>query len=132
MNPDKPMKFILAFGNPFIESDSLALKIAEYFQKNPLKNHEFIKCIAPDEIMQYTDKEFYILDVAQGIKKITLINSSDQLEANNLVSLHDFDLGFFLKLAKEMNQLNKVNIICLPMTLNLKDAIEQIKEILKN
>jgi len=127
----KNNRYILAFGNPFIEGDTLALDLAEYFQKNPISHHEFIKCITPDEIIQYTDKEFFILDVAKGIKEITIITNPDQLEANNLVSLHDFDLGFFLKLAKEMDKLSSINIICLPMDINIKIAIEKIKEILK-
>lgn len=123
--------FILCFGNPYLKDDSLAIKVADYFIKDPVKGIEFVKCVAPDEVLNYTNKKFFILDVVKDIAEPRFFNNIDQIEANNLVSLHDFDLGFFLKLMKETGQLDKVNIICLPMNGKVDEVKDKVLEFIK-
>ena len=126
-------KYVLAFGNPFIKDDSLAIQIAEYYMKNPIPNIEFIKCIAPDEVMSYTDKDFYILDVVEGITEVTLIEDIDMLANEPKATAHDFDLGFFLRMMKEMDRLDKIKIIGVPKKIEkerMKEILEKVKELL--
>lgn len=108
------MIYILCFGNPFIPEDSLAIRIADHFQKNPVRNVKFVKCVAPDEVMEYSDKEFFILDLIEGIDEVTLIDGVDGLSNEPKATAHDFDLGFFLRMMKQMGHLDKVRIIGIP------------------
>jgi Ni,Fe-hydrogenase maturation factor len=103
---------IYCFGNEFLENDSLAKKIADDIK---IEGVEFIKCSSPEEIFQEPEKEILIMDVAKGIGEPILIEDVDQLKNNNIVSLHDFDLAFFLKLMKKIGKLKKVKIIGIPM-----------------
>jgi len=118
------MLYLLCFGNPYLDEDNLALQVADLIIKDRVKGLEVVKCVSPDEILSYTGKDFFILDVAQGAKEATLIDDIDRLKSASMVSLHDFDLGFFLKLMKETGKLDKVRIICIPQ----KGDITKIKK----
>ena len=126
------MIHILCFGNPYLKDDSLAVRIADYFAEHPIKDIKFIKCVAPDEVLNYTDKEFFILDVVKDLKEPRLFDNIDQIEANNLVSLHDFDLGFFLKLMKETGKIEKVRIIGIPMKKDVKEVKDDILRLIRS
>ena len=103
------MKYLLVFGNPFLKEDNLAVNISDELN---LEGYKIIKCTSPEEILFYSDKDFIILDVAKNISKPVLITNPDQLRSFNIVSLHDFDLNFFLKLYKELG--NEVKILAIP------------------
>jgi hydrogenase 3 maturation protease len=110
------MLYLLCFGNPYLEEDNLAINIADSLIKDRIKGLEIIKCISPDEILSYTDKDFYILDVVKDAEEVMLIDDIDRLKTANMVSLHDFDLGFFLKLMKETGRIDKIKIIGIPQS----------------
>ena len=118
------MIYLLCFGNPYLEDDNLALNIADSLIKDKIPNIKTVKCVSPEEVLHYTEKKFYILDVVKNLKEVCLINDIDKLKANNFVSLHDFDLGFFLKLMKETGKITNINIIGIPQQGN----IDQIKK----
>ncbi|NQU78481.1 hypothetical protein HQ545_01805 [Candidatus Woesearchaeota archaeon] len=118
------MLYLLCFGNPYLEDDNLALKIADDMIDDKIPGIEIVKCVSPEEVLHYTGKDFFILDVVKDLDDVILINDIDKLKANNLVSLHDFDLGFFLKLMKETGKIEKVNIIGIPQ----KGSVEDIKK----
>ncbi|MFC1742200.1 hypothetical protein ACFL3V_06710, partial [Nanoarchaeota archaeon] len=108
------MIYLLCFGNPYLDEDNLALHVADLIIKDRIKGLEVVKCISPDEILSYTDKEFYILDVVKDAEEVMLIDDIDRLKSDNIVTLHDFDLGFFLKLMKETGKIDTVKIIGIP------------------
>ncbi|MFC1648838.1 hypothetical protein ACFL1B_05250 [Nanoarchaeota archaeon] len=55
------------------------------------------------------------MDVVQGIDEVKLFDDIETFEQHKPSSLHDFDLGFFLKLLKEAGQVKgKVTIIGVP------------------
>ncbi len=118
------MKYILCFGNPYINEDNLALCVADLLSKESIKGIEIVKCISPEEILNYLDKEFLILDVVKGAKDVVIIEDIDMLRSDSKVSMHDFDLGFFLKLMKETGKLDKVRIIGIPQ----KGDVEKLKD----
>jgi Ni,Fe-hydrogenase maturation factor len=125
------MLYLLCFGNPYLDEDNLALQVADLIVKDRIKGLEVVKCVSPDEILSYTDKDFFILDVAAGLDKVTLIDDIDKLKSGNMVSLHDFDLGFFLKLMKETGKLDKVRIICIPQKGNVEEIKEKVVALLR-
>ena len=92
------MLYLLTFGNPYIKEDNLAVRVADLIIEDKVPGIEVVKCISPDEILSYIGKEFFILDVVKGAEDVMIIDDMDRLQSGKLVSLHDFDLGFFLKL----------------------------------
>ena len=122
---------IYCFGNEFLDYDSLAKELADQIS---LPGIEFIRCNSPEDIF-LEEKHIIILDVVEGIDKTILITDPDQLKDNNIVSLHDFDLSFFLKLMKETKQIKKISIIGIPMKGDKqkikKEIIDNIKNIQK-
>lgn len=124
------MIYLLCFGNPYLEEDNLAISIADSLVMDEIKNLEIIKCISPDEILSYMDKEFYILDVVKDAEEVMLIDDIDRLTTSNLVSLHDFDLGFFLKLMKETGRIGKVKIIGIPQKGDINELKQKVIDML--
>jgi hypothetical protein len=104
-------RFVLVFGNPFIKGDATGPGLSHFLEK---KGFTVIKCSAADELLFYLDRDFAILDAAKGIRKTTLFSDAESIAAGKLVSLHDFDLGFFLKLLAKTGLKKKVRIIAVP------------------
>jgi len=125
------MLYLLVFGNPYLKEDNLAILVADSILKDRIKDIEIVKCISPDEVMNYTGKDFVILDVVSGIKDVMIIDDIDKLKSDSPVSMHDFDLGFFLKLMKETDHLKSVKIIGIPQKGNMKEIKEKVLVLLK-
>ncbi len=118
---------VLCFGNEAIKEDMLAKEIADELEIDGIK---FVKCSSVDDLLSYSGN-VYIMDVAKGLKEVTLIEDIRKLESNKLISLHDFDLGFFLKLMNEIGKIKNVKIIGIPMESNKEDAKKGVMKILK-
>ena len=120
------MLYILCFGNPYLEEDNLAIQVADLIIAEKVPGIEIIKCISPDEILSYLGKAFIILDVVKDAKDVMLIDDIEKLKSGSIVSLHDFDLGFFLKLMKETGKIGKVRIIGIPQQGDIKDIKKKV------
>jgi len=115
------MTTVLCFGNEFLKEDSLAKEIADEIK---VKDVSFVKCDSLNNIIECKDKDIFILDVVEDINKVIQIKDINQLKENKLFSLHDFDLGFFLKLMKTMGKIKNINIIGIPQK-GKKEAIKK-------
>lgn len=122
------MKTIYCFGNPKLPTDSLALELAQELE---IPGVEFIACLSPEELCEHNAKELWIMDVARGINKVTLLSDISKLKTAKLVSLHDFDLAYFLKLMEKMGELPEVKIIALPMKGEKKTIKQEVEKLLK-
>jgi len=122
------MKKILVFGNPYLKQDNLAVRVGK---KLKVKGFEVVYCSNPDDLLNHDLSNSIILDVAQGISKTTFFTDIDSLEFSVIFSLHDFDLGFFLKLLKETGKLEKVNIIGLPVGYDEANAAKEVLALIK-
>jgi len=130
---------VLVFGNPFLENDSLPLKILPKLREK-FPEIEF-KEIDPTEDLDKQGRDLVILDTVEGIDEIVELNSIEQLHANKVYSMHDFDLAYNLKLLKKIGKIDSVRIIGIPMgigeALNGHDsgepdeAMNQIQSILR-
>ena len=118
---------LLVFGNELIEEDSLGVLVGRKIKDSNIK---VIECKNPDDVVEFYDEKSYILDVAKGIDKVVLLNDIDKLIAPELNSLHDFDLGFFLKLLKGVKEIDKINIIAIPINGNIDDISEKVMKII--
>lgn len=128
---------IYVFGNELVAQDSLAKKIAKsIIDENLLPNVDFVFCEDPHELLDKELDNLVILDVAQNIDSVMMLTSTEQLEHSKIVSLHDFDLGYFLKLMKTTGALQQINIIAIPWkgeVNNYKDlVVKEIKSILES
>ncbi|MFH1211949.1 MAG: hypothetical protein V1659_03400 [Candidatus Woesearchaeota archaeon] len=121
-------KIVLVFGNPKLEEDNLALKVSKELK---LEGFTFIECASADSLLYFVDKDFIILDVVKGAKKTMLIDDVERLKQHKIVSLHDFDLGYFLKLLDKLGKLKNTKIIGIPQQGNIEEIREDVVKILK-
>ena len=122
------MKTVLCFGNPYLKGDSLASELAHELQ---VPGYQFIRCQFADDIFNYKDlEEIYILDVVEGIDNVQLITDIDKIKRHKSLTMHDLDLGFFLKLMKAIGKLEKIKRIGLPTKTNLQTLKNQVEELL--
>ena len=116
---------VYCFGNEFVKLDSLAKELGSALK---VKGVEFVMADSPEEI---EGDNVVILDVAQGIKKVVVLDDVSKLKKVLPCSCHDLDLGFYLQLKKEIGSLGSVKIICVPMDYGLEKAKKEVLEVLK-
>ena len=123
------MKSIYIFGNPLLDFDNLPIQLAPDLTK-ALPEINFI-VMDPNENIHPENKELVIIDTAIGIDKVTVLEDIDKIEMSPRYSLHDFDLGFNLKLLKKLGKLEKVKIFCVPPDINKKQALKELVNLIK-
>ncbi|MEK6918170.1 MAG: hypothetical protein AABW51_04440 [Nanoarchaeota archaeon] len=124
---------ILVFGNPLVELDSLAVRILPQLKKT-FPNINFIH-VDPTENLQNYGKKLKILDVAPNINEIKIFNLQnekdlDKISTSKIFSMHDFDLGYNLKLLKKLDLIDEAKIICLPWNMKEEEALEGITKLI--
>jgi len=120
---------VFVFGNLLLEKDSLAIAAAVRL-KNRLEGIEFVAVQSLDEVEE--KGELWIMDVAEGIERVELIEEIEMLQTGQPVSGHDFDLAMELKLLKKMRRLGKVKIIAIPVGYDLGKAVKEVEGILSS
>lgn len=120
------IKKILVFGNPIIEKDSLPLKILNDLQKTfpQIKFKEF----DPSENLKDEGRDLYIIDSVESINKVEVITDINDIKLSKIYSVHDFDLGYELKLLKKSGMVDKIVIFGVPMNTNKERVLKQLKE----
>lgn len=120
---------IFCFGSDY-DQDSLAWQLADELK---IENIEFQKCERVEDLLNAKGL-IYLMDVVKGIDKITIIDNLEKLEQNKIVSLHDFDAGFFIQLLNGLRGV-QAKIIGIPYGSKKEDIIDELKtklEELKN
>jgi len=117
------MKKLYVFGNQYLKEDSFAVDVARELKKEM----EVVFCDSPEALFD-CEEAAVILDVVKGIEEPIIINDLPLLKTRKMLSLHDFDLAFFLKLFKEMGGDKKFKIIGLPEKGNIKILSKWVKE----
>jgi hypothetical protein len=84
----------------------------------------------PSENLEKEGRDLKIIDTAEGIEKVTLFTDIDSIKVSRICSLHDFDLGFSLKLLKKLGYLDSVRIFCVPMGIGEDLALAQLTELI--
>ena len=118
------MKTIYVFGNPYLEDDNFAHKIAE----NLKEKAKFIPLKNPDDLLDVGSEELLLMDVVRGIKEPIIIDKIEHLKTRKLYSLHDFDVGYFLNLMKQTGWTKKIKIIGLPQKGNVEEISKKVKK----
>ncbi|MGA3020947.1 MAG: hypothetical protein ABSD68_03295 [Candidatus Micrarchaeales archaeon] len=119
---------ILVFGNPLLKIDSLPIRIISDLRK---KFPEItFKEFDPNENLEKEGRELNIIDTVEGINKATLITDIDSIKTSRLYSMHDFDLGYSLKLLKKLSYIDSVKIFGVPMKISKKEALKQLTDLI--
>ena len=115
---------VLVFGNPLLREDSIPLRILPRLHKR-FPDIEF-KEFDPNEELEAEGRDLKIIDTIQGIKKVTLINDIETIKSATVYTMHDFDLGYSLKLLKKLHYLDSVVIFGVPMGMKENEAFRQL------
>ena len=122
------MKIVYVAGNPLVPEDSLPLKLMKRLKKT-FPHIEFKELEPTDDMPE--ERNLTIIDTIMGIEKVTILTDIDKIITEKSVSLHDFDLGFNLKLMKKMGKLDNVKIIGVPSEMNEEDVFREVSKVLK-
>ncbi|OGI25556.1 MAG: hypothetical protein A3J76_05745 [Candidatus Moranbacteria bacterium RBG_13_45_13] len=123
-------KTIHIFGNPLLDFDNLPLKLAPKLKKIFPKINFVIT--DPNENLKPINRELFIIDTIEGIKKVTLIDDLKKIQTQKIYSLHDFDLGFNLKLLQKIGKLEKIKIFGVPMRGDEEKIFKQLAKVIKS
>jgi len=119
---------IYVCGNPLVKEDSLPLRILPVLQKK-FPEINFVE-FEPTEDLPKEDN-LVIIDTVINAKDVMLIDDIDKFVQTKALSLHDFDLGLNLKLAKKLGKIKSVKIIGVPPWLGEVEALRKISESLR-
>lgn len=117
------MTTLLCLGNEFLEFDSLAKKVGILLKKD----HEII-CIKDSfQLMTILNQieNPILLDVVRGLKEVRII-PQEKISNQAILSAHDFDVGYVLKLIQK-----QVKIIGIPMTGDVEEIAGEVGKIIK-
>ena len=152
---------IYIFGNPLLSFDNLPIKLKPKLEKafpqinfiiqDPNENIKpsyvktsegrppYVKTsegrppsVRTSEGRPNTIKELVIIDTVVGIDKVMIIDNINDIELNNVYSMHDFDLGFNLKLLKKIGQLDKITIFGVPQKYDKNKALDELIILINN
>jgi len=111
---------IHVFGSD-MEGDDIAPRIAEDLKN--VMDDEFVYSNDPTDLME--EDNIIILDAVKDLTEVRIFTNVDDFADMRISSLHDFDLGFFLKLAEKMDMKKKITVIGLPMQGDYEDIKKQ-------
>ncbi|MFW6014471.1 MAG: hypothetical protein ACOCQG_04820 [Candidatus Nanoarchaeia archaeon] len=116
---------VFCLGNEHITQDSYAIKLGRELE---FEDVDFIECQSADEFLEKVKglKEIVVLDVAKDITDVKLV-TNENIKSSKITTGHDFDIGFFMSLLKEMGELQKINIIAIPQKEPDKNIIKKVK-----
>ena len=115
---------ILVFGNRMLKNDSLPILLMPDLRKR-FPGVEFVE-FDPNENLEREGRNLKIIDTIDGIDKVVVLTDIDSIQSSPSVSMHDFDLGYSLKLLKKLGLVDSVIIFGVPMKISKKDALEQL------
>lgn len=123
------MNSIYIFGNPLLDFDNLPIRLQPELEKL-FPDIKFIS-IDPNENLHPENKELVIIDTALDITEVKILDDIDKIQLSPQYSMHDFDLGFNLKLLKKLGKLEKCTIFCVPHNINKKQALKELAKLIR-
>jgi Ni,Fe-hydrogenase maturation factor len=122
------VRTVYVSGNLIVKEDSVPLRIMDRLQK---KFPEIsFRELDPTENMP-EEKTLNIIDTVIGIEDVRVIKNIDSIVTGKVYSLHDFDLGFNLKLMKKAGKIKNVHIIGVPASMNDDTALEGVSRAIR-
>lgn len=124
---------VLVFGNPLMREDNLALKLIPKLRKEFSNNKDldFVEFDSTEDLHKQ-GRNLIILDVAEGVEEVEIIEDLDRLSTGKRYSMHDFDLSYNLKILKRIGILKSIRIIAIPQFMDEELAFEEVCRVLRN
>ena len=122
-------KTVYVFGNPLVKEDSTPLKLIDKLRKE-FPSLEFKEFDTVEDLE--LEEELNIIDTVKGIKKVEVIEDIDKIITDKIYSLHDFDLGYNLKLLKKLKMIDRIRIFGVPANMDEKEALKELKLLIKS
>jgi Ni,Fe-hydrogenase maturation factor len=123
-------KTVLCFGS-YVEGDNLAFEIYDSL-KGKVQGKNLVKCKSPFELTEYLEKEdVIILDVVKGIKRVRVFNNVEEFKKTQTVTIHDMDLGFFIKILETVKKA-KYRIIGVPFGKKISEVLEDVINVISS
>jgi hypothetical protein len=119
------MTVVLAFGS---DNDKQAWELSERI-RGEFPGTKFINTDRPDDILRERGSVL-IIDVVRNLERAEMLGIDD-LGERQPFSLHDFDLGFFLKLMKKSGMLEDMRIIGIPEKWD-ENTVNEVRELLRS
>lgn len=117
---------ISVFGNAMVEKDAALIRLLPWLKKQ-FPQHTFV-FQDPVEDLIIPKEEWWILDLAEGIKRVTVFSDLNKFVGSKGLSVHGYDLFLELKLQQKLGNLPPLKIIAIPITMPAKE----IKEVLRS
>lgn len=118
---------VFVFGNPLVEKDSLPLKLLAKLRKH-FPDIEFVSA-DPTEMLEYNN-DIWIMDAADGIEDVTILDDISKFDLPARFSVHDYDLALDLQLLEKIGKLRKVKIIAIPALMSKEEALKKVAKLL--
>ncbi len=119
--PTKPI--ILVSGNPLVPEDSIALRIMPMLRER-FPRAEFREFDSAENL-EDAGRDLILVDAAQGIDHVTLLEGVDNLEPSPVYSMHDFDLSVTLRILLKIKAIDSVRIVAIPCVYPEGKALEE-------
>jgi hypothetical protein len=123
---DETSMIVLCFGNRAMPEDSMAVELGLSLE---VPGVTFITSSSPEEMIDYLEEDLYLMDVAEGIDKVTLITEPERFLPPPHVTAHDLDPAVFLKVVQKLYGVS-VPVIALPMGIDVDVVREQLLRLL--
>ena len=107
------MNKIYLVGNELVVEDSMPIKMKDDLSKI-FPNISFEE-FDPTENLPEDSTHLILIDTVMGAEEPMIFTDIDVFSSQKAYSMHDFDLGWQLKLYKKLNMIDKVSIIGIPM-----------------
>lgn len=123
-------KKIFILGNPFLNLDSLPVKLAKKL-KQLFPNFEFIHLDPTEGFPNLEDASPIFIDTVQGIEKVTIFTDLSCFSSSPRNTVHDYDLFVNLSILNKLGKLSQITIIGVPHKGNLKKIEKEVCKIIK-
>jgi Ni,Fe-hydrogenase maturation factor len=120
-------KIIYLVGNLLVEEDSLPIKLKPELEK-AFPDIEFREYDPMEDLPEDTE-DLVIIDIIEGLKEPRIFTDIDAFASQKTYSMHDFDLGWSLKLYKKLRMFKTIKIIGIPSNFTLKNRLVIIKTV---
>ncbi len=121
-------KIIYLVGNPLVEQDSIPFRLASQLRKT-FPKIEFREFDPTENLPEDTD-ELVLIDTVEGLNRPHVFTNVEDFVTKKPYSMHDFDLGWQLKLYKKLRMINEIKIIGVPPEGDLKQVLSGVKNLI--
>jgi hypothetical protein len=124
------MEKVYLVGNELVKEDSLPIELKE--DLSGMFPNILFEEFDPTENLPEDSSNLVLIDTVMGISVPVVFTDIDVFSSKKAYSMHDFDLGWQLKLYKKLKMIEKVSIIGIPMGMEKTLILEKIKPLIES